>query len=228
MLRTIGRRAGLRWVAVAVAGAALVAGCGQVQVGAAAIYGNQRITSTKLADEVANLNGGYQQYKTKLQLTYPKSAMPRQVLSWMLRFATAEQIARQRGIVVTPAQAQRELAIEAARIRQSGNTLTEAAVANGLPPDLLPELGRWFAIELALQNQLDGGTPPTTTAGSQALTKQVGHLQCLAAKSLNIKVNPQYGGFDYGQFAVVPLASTLSAAPGAVKPTPAPQLTPAC
>jgi outer membrane murein-binding lipoprotein Lpp len=228
VLRTIGRRARLRWVAAAVAGAALVAGCGQVQAGAAAIYGNQRITSAKLADEVANLNAGYQQYRSKLQLTYPKSAMPRQVLSWMLRFATAEQIARQRGIVVTPAQSQRELAIEAARIRPSGNTLAEAAVANGLPPDLLPELGRWFAIELALQKQLDGGTPPTTAAGSQALTRQVGHLQCLAAKSLNIKVNPQYGGFDYSQFAVVPLASKLSAAPGAVKPVPAPQLTPAC
>ncbi|MHB1820514.1 MAG: hypothetical protein ACYCO9_21125 [Streptosporangiaceae bacterium] len=215
-------------MAVAVAGATLVAGCGQVQAGAAAIYGNQRITSAKLADEVANLNAGYQQYKFKLHLTYPRSAMPRQVLSWMLRFATAEQIARQRGIAVTPAQAQRELAIEAARIRQTGNTLTEAAVANGLPPDLMPELGRWFVIELALQNQLDGGTPPTTAARSQALTKRVGHLQCLAAKSLNIKVNPQYGGFDYRQFAVVPLASTLSAAPGAAKPATAPQVTPAC
>lgn len=228
MLRTIRKWTALRWMTVAVAGAVVVTGCGQVQAGAAAVYGNQRITSGKLAAEVANLTTGYQEYKGKVQIGYARSDMPRQVLTWMLRFATAEQIAKRRGIVVTPAQAQKELAIEAARTKQSGDTLAEAAVANGLPPDLLPELGRWFVIQLRLQNQLDGGKAPTSTAASQALSKRLAHVQCLAAKSLNIKVNPQYGGYDYSKFAVVPVASTLASGPHAAKPTPTPHLTPAC
>ena len=229
MRRTIGKWAALRWAAVAVIGAVAVAGCGQLQLGAAALYGGQRVSSTKLAEEVANLNAGYQQYKRKLQIGYGQPAMPREVLSWILRFATADKVAADRGIVVTPGQAQRALAVEAARIRQAGETLTEAAVANGLPPDMLPQLGRWFVIVLRLQSQLDGGHPPTTPAGTQALSVQVNHVQCVAARSLDIKVNPQYGGYDYTQLAVVPVASTLAAGPLAGgKLAPSPRLTPAC
>jgi hypothetical protein len=54
-------------------------------------------------------------------------------------------------------------------------------------------------------------------------------VQCLAAKSMNIRVNPQYGAFDYRQFAVVAALSTLAAAPaGKALTSPAPQLTPTC
>jgi hypothetical protein len=207
-----------------------VTGCGQTQLGAAALYGNQRISSARLASEVANLNAAYQKYHGKVSITYPVSAMPREVLSWMLRFATGDRVAAQHGIVVTPAQAQHEIALESANVKQAGDTLPEAAVLNGLPPDLLPELGRWIAIQVQLENSLDHGVAPTTQAGSTALTAQVAHLQCIAAKSLNIMVNPQYGVYDYGQFLVVPTPSTLSTTsptPGGSQ-TPAPQTAPKC
>lgn len=222
-----------RYAAVGVAGVAValaVTGCAQSQLGAAALYSNQRISATKLADEVANLNAAYQTYQHKVQITYPPSAMPREVLSWMLRFVTANQMAAQNGIVITPAQAQHELAVETANVRQAGDTLPEAAVLNGLPPDLLPELGTWIAIQVQIERQLDHGVPPTTSAGSTALTAKVSHLQCVAAKSLNIMVNPQYGTYDYGQFAVVATPSTLSttSSKAAGSPTPAPQTSPKC
>jgi len=55
-------------------------------------------------------------------------------------------------------------------------------------------------------------------------------LQCVTAKSMNIKVNPQYGAYDYRQFIVVPVMSMLAAAPGAPRTsaTLAPQLAPHC
>ena len=232
------RRIASKWTAsrcaaagvAALAAALAVTGCAQTQLGAAALYSNQRISSAKLASEVANLNAAYQTYRHKVQITYPVSAMPREVLSWMLRFATANQMAAQHGIVVTPAQAQHEIALEAANVKQGGDTLPEAAVLNGLPPDLLPELGTWISIQVQLENRLDHGVVPKTQAGQSALTAQVSHLQCVAAKSLNIMVNPQYGVYDFGQFAVVATPSTLSTTsptPGGSQ-SPVPQTTPKC
>src|SRR5215467_12594235 len=155
--RTGGQRAARRWsaaAAVAAAGAVALAGCGQTQLGAAALYSNQRISTAKLTAEVANLNAAYQADKAKLNPQYPPADMPRQVLSWMLRFATADQMANRLGIHITPRYAQQQSDAEQAKLAQSGDTLKEAAVLNGLPPDLLPELGRWLAIQFKLQKLL--------------------------------------------------------------------------
>jgi hypothetical protein len=228
-----GRRAAVRWTvaaAVAAAGALAIAGCGQTQLGAAALYSNQRISTAKLTAEVANLNAAYQADKTKLNPQYTQAQMPQQVLSWMLRFATTDQLAKRLGIQVTPAYAQRQANAEKAKLAQSGDTLEQAAVLNGLPPDLLPELGRWLAIQIKLQTVLSHGVAPTTNAAQQLLLAKINHVQCLTAKSMHIKVNPQYGAYDYRQFAVVPLPNKLSTVPGVQHPnaSPAPQLTPKC
>jgi hypothetical protein len=227
------QRGRLRWTAVAAAaaaGALTVTGCGQTRLGAAALYDNQRISSAELAAQVSNLNAGYQADKSKLQIQYSKADMPRQVLSWLLRFATTEQVARRTGITVTPAQAQAQLNAEKVRASQAGDTLRQAAVLNGLPPDLLPELGRWIAIQIKLQAKLNHGAPPKTTAAEQALLVKVNHVQCLAAKSLHIQVNPQYGAYDYSHLVVVPAPNKLAAASGGGKKpaSQAPQLTPRC
>ncbi len=233
MRRNSRQRGRLRWTAVAAAVAAgvlTVTGCGQTRLGAAALYDNQRISTADLTAQVSNLNAGYQADKSKLQIRYTTADMPRQVLSWLLRFATTEQLARRTGITVTPAQAQAQLNAETVRARQAGDTLREAAVLNGLPPDLRPELGRWIAIQVKLQAKLDHGVPPQTTAAQQALLVKVNRAQCQAAKSLHIQVNPQYGAYDYGRLVVVPAPNMLAAAPGRAKKksTPAPQLTPKC
>ena len=190
-----------------------VGGCG-TQLGAAALYDNQRISSTRLADEVANLNTAYQADKHKVQISYTQAQMPQQVLSWMLRFVTTERVAHRLGVTVTPARAQFELNAERARAAQSGDSLQEAAVLNGLPPDLLHDLGRWIALQLQMQDRLDHGVTPKSTTAQQALVLKINLLQCQAAKNLNIKVNPQFGAYDYRQLSVVPLSSTLAAAGG--------------
>jgi hypothetical protein len=214
----------------AVAGIAVaVTACEPLQFGAAAIYGTHRITASRLAAEAANLSAAYQLDKKTVRISYQQADIPREALTWMLRFAAREQLAASHGIVVTPYLAQRSLAAVAASVRQGGGgTLPQAAVAAGLPPDLLPELGRFVAIQTLLENRLDHGKSPTTSAQAQALTVMFNHLQCLVAKRMKISVNPQYGAFDYSQYVVVPVASTLAAAAGKKPAAPAPALTPAC
>jgi hypothetical protein len=203
--------------------------CGPVRTGSAAIVGNQGITTSSLTSEVSNLKDAYQASKGSIQLQFPLAQAPRQVLGWLVRFRIREQMAVRNGITVTPADSQRALAAIAAQARQSNVSLPELAVANGLPPDLLPELGRYQAIQTALLRKFDGGTLPTSQSALQALSQQFNAVQCHAAKSLAIKVNPQFGTMDYSQLSVIPAAPTLSAPQGGVPtPSPKPQLTPPC
>jgi len=208
---------------------ALAACGGPVQMGSAAIVGNQGISASQLTNEVSNLQNAYQASHGRVQLQFPKSQTPQQVLSWLVRFRIREEMARRNGITVTPADSQRAQAAIAAQARQSNVSLADLAVANGLPPNLLPELGRYQAIQAALVNKLDGGNLPTSQSGLSALSQQFATVQCRAAKGLAIKVNPQFGQMDYRQLAIIPAETKLSApATAAPTPSPRPQLTPPC
>lgn len=223
--------------AMAAAGIA-VAACGPVQLGAAAVLGSQRISSATLTAQVSDLNTAYHATKGKIQLQYPVSQMPQQALSWLVRFQVRDQLAAQENITVTPGASQRALAQINAQIKQGGSTATlpELAVANGLPPDLIPDLGRYQAIENAVIAKLDGGKLPTQQTALQTLQTQFNTVQCQASKSLNIKINPQFGMLDYSQISVISAPPSLSATPPAASPAPSPsasasakpQLTPAC
>ena len=213
----------------ALAALAALTACGTVQMGSAAIVGNEGISSSQLTNEVNNLQDAYQASNGRVQLQFPKSQTPQVVLGWLLRFRIREQMAARNGVTVTPADSQRARAAIAAQARQSGVSLADLAVANGLPPNLLPELGRWQALQSALVRKLDGGTMPTSQSGLSALSQKFATAQCHAAKSLAIKVNPQFGRLDYNQLAVIPAETKLLApAAGAPTPSPKPQLTPPC
>lgn len=225
----------VKLAAAAAAVGLAVTACGSVQMGAAAIVGGGRISSATLTAQSASLRKAIQTDPSKSQLTYSQAQVPQQVLSWLLRFRVRNELAAQQRVVVTTAQQQAALATLSSQLRQSGNvTLTEAAVANGLPPDMLPELGRYLSIGDQLLSRLDGGQTPTTQAAQNALTAQLNKSQCLASKQLQIRVNPQFGAFDYNQMSVVPAQSSLSAPQPGISPSPAaspsapPQLTPPC
>jgi SurA N-terminal domain len=225
-------RSWMKMAAGVLAGGVAVAACGTVHMGAAAIVGNQRISSSNLSAEVSNLNAGYQRYHHLVQLQYPVSQMPQQVLAWFIRFQVRDRLATREGITVTPTQVQQALAAITASIRQSGNnaTLPEVAVANGLPPDMVNDLGQYQAIETKLLGRLDGGKLPASTSAQQALEDRFNKSQCQAAKSLDIQVNPQFGALNYTDFSVVLTPATLSK-PQTSAPTPAasrPVLAPPC
>jgi SurA N-terminal domain len=218
--------------AVALAAVLALSACGSVQLGAAAVTNNERISAATVANEVSSLNHAYQADKAKIQLQFAASEMPQEVLSWLLRFKVREQMAQRYGITVSQSQVQAALASISAQARESGVTVTQLAVANGVPPDQINELGRYVAIQNAILDRLDGGKLPTATPALETLSNRFDTSQCVAAKSLGIHVNPQYGALDYRAIAVVAAPNKLSALPGAPSPSPtgtaAPQLTPHC
>jgi SurA N-terminal domain len=218
--------------AAALAGVLMLSACGSVKLGAAAVSNDQRISSATVTNEVNNLNQAYLADKAKIQLQFAKSEMPQEVLSWLLRFQVREQMAQRYGVTVSQTQVQSALASIAAQAKQSGVTTRDLAIANGVPPDQLNELGRYVAIQDAVLNRLDGGKLPTANAALVTLSTKFDTSQCVAAKSLGIQVNPQYGTLDYRSIGVVASADKLSALPGKPSPAPtgtaAPQLTPHC
>ncbi len=222
-------RTSISVTAAAIAATCALTACGPIRMGAAAIMGGQRISATTLGNEVANLEQAYQAGQAKIQLQFPLSQAPQEVLAWLVRFKVRDQLAIRNHVAVSTGQSQRALAAIAAQSQGGAAGLPNLAVANGLPPDLLPALGRYEAIQNAVVARLDGGRLPTSNTALQALGAELNRRQCLAAKSLNIIINPQFGRLNYAQLSVIPAANTLSApvAP-APSPTAAPQLTPAC
>jgi len=220
--------------AAALAAALALTACGNVQLGAAAVTHTSRVPTATVSAEVSNLDAAYKAGKAKVQLQFPASQMPQQVLSWLLRFRVREQMAARNHLTITRAETQSALASASAQAKQSGVTLTDLAVANGIPPDQINELGRYVAIQNQLLARLDGGTLPTASAALQTLGTQFNTYQCRAAKSMGIRVNPQFGQLDYSQVSVIPAPAKLAAAPHSASPspsaspTPSPQLTPAC
>ena len=206
--------------AAAAAACVAVSACGSVQMGAAAITGNSRITSASLTNEIANLNAAYQADKAKgISPQRPVGQEAQQVLSWLITFRIYDHLAAQHGIYVTPAQVAAQQNALHTTAKQNNVTPSEyVSAAGALPPNLEPQLYRYFAILSVLEHQLTGGTAPSTQAEQTKLQSDVAHQQCLASKSLGITVNPQFGQFDYGSYSVVSVPSTLAANPTASKP----------
>jgi hypothetical protein len=215
-------------------GCAMLSACGAVQLGSAAIVGGHRITTSTLTTQVSDLSGFYSANHRKVQLGFPASQMPQQVLAWLIRFEVRNEMASRQGLTVTPGDIQHAISEITAQAQQSGN-LADLAAANGLPPDLVDSgLGRYQAIADLLVARLDGGVNPTSQTVEQKLDTEFNRDQCLAAKSLDIKISPQFGRLDYSQLDVVAAANTLSAPEATPTPSPsaspsaAPQYTPPC
>jgi hypothetical protein len=192
-----------------------VSACGTVRMGAAAITGTNRISSTTLSGQIDNLNTAYQTDQAKgIKPQRPVAQKAQQVLTWLIVFQIYDKLAAQHGISVTPAQATSQLGRLSTQAAQNKVTLAEyVSAAGALPPDLLPDLGQYFAIQSALASKLDGGKLPASSAAQSQLSSEIGRQQCLAAKSLGVTVNPQYGEFDYATYSVVPAPPTLAANP---------------
>jgi len=221
-------------VSAVVLGAGLVVtACSPVKMGAAAVVGDQRITIATLDTEVSNLSQAVKQYPTTVNLSAQQQTQ--ETLTWLVRFQINDELARQAGITVTTAQSQAALAeiYASAKSQAQSQGLSNVSLnlimaANGIPPNLAPELGQYEAINEQFIKQANGGTTPTTTTAQSATAAKLEHAQCTAAKSLNIAINPQFGRMDYSQYQVVSAPATVTRSPGPA-PTASPSgLTPAC
>jgi len=208
---------------------ALLAACAPVKVGAAATVGSQRITTSALDTQVSNLQAAVKPYGSTLPLT--AAQMPRDVLSWLIRFAVMDQVAASKGITVTQAQAAQGLSSLSAVASNNGFSSTaELLIANGVPPQMFQQVGRWEAQQDAFARLQNGGKEPTSTAQQNAFSSAINNAQCTAAKTLNIQVSPQFGRFNYdpASFSVVAAPDTLSGPAGPPSPASTQGLTPAC
>ncbi|HEY5015250.1 MAG TPA: hypothetical protein VIJ82_23120 [Streptosporangiaceae bacterium] len=225
------RRTSMQLAAAVLASSLAVTACGSIKMGAAALTTQQRISSATLTDQVARLTTAYRADGRKgIKPQRPVAQVPQQVLTWLLTFQIYNELAAQHGITITPSAVQSQLSALTAQAQQQKVSVDAyVSAAGAVPPDLLPQIGRYFAILSAFQRRLDGGRTPTAQAGQQALQSRIAHAQCLAAKDLQIAVNPQYGEFDYGTYSVVPAPNRLAAAPTpSPSASPKPRLTPPC
>lgn len=221
-------------VSAVVLGAGLVVtGCSPVKMGAAAIVGNQRITIATLDTEVTNLTQAAKLYPGAVQLSAAQATQ--ETLTWLVRFQINEELARQAGITVSAAQSEKALAQIYAAAKANAEaqglsnvTLDLILVANGIPPDMSAELGRYQAINNQFILQANGGAIPTTTAEQSATSAKLQQAQCVAAKNLEIQINRQFGQLNYTQYQVVSAPNPVAGPPGPPKPTPTSGLTPAC
>jgi len=201
---------------VAVTGVAL-AGCAvqPLKMGAAAIVGSQRISVATLGSESTNLSQAAKQYPGVVTLS--QTQVTQSALSWLIRYQIQEELARQNGITVSPAQATAALAAAYANAKASAEeqgltnvSLNLILAASGIPPNTSPQLGRYEAISNQYIDRVSGGKSPTTSSAQTAAEDKLNNAECRAAKALNIQVNPQYGQLDYTELQVVTAPSKVS------------------
>jgi len=204
-----------------------------VKFGSAAIVGDQRITLATLDTEVNNLSQAVEQYKSTVQLSQEQQTQ--QTLTWLIRFKVNEELARRAGITVTKAQADNALATIYAAAKASAEaqgipnpSLDLILAANGIPPNLAEEVGRYQAIDDQFARQANGGQEPTSTSAQTATSAKLTRARCQAAKALNIQVNPQFGQLNYNQLAIVAAPGTVFRTAGPAKADSQSGLTPAC
>jgi len=221
-------------VSALVLGAGLVvAGCSPVKLGAAAVVGDQRITVATLDTEVTNLSRAAKLYPGTVQLTPAQETQ--QTLTWLIRFQINEQLAKQQGITISTTQAQAawgEIFKQAKASAQSQGITNVTAnlilAANGIPPNMYSEVGRYQAINDQFALRANGGQAATTQQAQDAVASKLNQARCVVAKQLKIQVNPQYGRLDYSQYAVVASSPTVARSAGPT-PTASPSgLAPAC
>jgi hypothetical protein len=219
--------------AVALGAGLVVTACSPVKLGSAAIVGNERITIATLDTEVTNLSQTVKLYPGTVQLSQEQQTQ--QTLTWLIRFEINDELARQAGITVTTAEAQKALDEIYAAAKSSAQaqgirnvTLDLILVANGIPPNLASEVGRYQAIDSKFAEQVNGGQEPTGAAAQSATTAKLNMARCRAAKVLSVQVNPQFGRFDYSQVAVVAAPGIVSRPAGPAKAPSKSGLTPAC
>jgi SurA N-terminal domain len=221
-------------VSALVLGAGLVVtGCGPLKLGAAAIVGDQRITVATLNTDVTNLSRQAKLYPGTVQLTAAQETQ--QTLTWLIRFKINEQLAKQAGITVSTTQAQQalneiyKLAATNAQAQGINNvTLNLILTANGIPPNMATEVGRYQAIDDLFELQANGGKTPSTQGAQAAATTKLNQARCVAAKQLKIEVNPQYGRLDYSQYAIVASSPTVTRSAGPAPMALPSGLAPAC
>ncbi|MFP3962920.1 hypothetical protein SMC26_11420 [Actinomadura fulvescens] len=207
--------------------AGAVAGCGDepIKMGAAAVVGDDRITTAKVdravldcekqfkADQVANqvrtaLENQRQQQPTSGE---PADCSARSAIDTMLNIEVAAAAAKAAGVSVSESQVDRMIGL------MSQQAPAESiVVALGMPKQFTRDVARMNATQGLILQRLgaDGNaqSPATLQAQQQALA-----LFRQTAGKLDIKINPRFGSFDANRMTVTPITTRLSATESGVR-----------
>lgn len=207
----------------------MLSACAPVQMGAAAIVGNQRISQSTLSAKVDGLQSALAQYPAQeVQMT--PSRAPKAVLGLLIQFRIWDRVAKDAGISVTPAQVtkgvqaaegqfEQQAAQQLQQMQQQGGSVSRAelqqlahimALNYGVSPQLMNDYGRTAAQQIAVETKLNGGKPVTSQAEYNRVVPKLTAAINTAVKELNIKVNPQYGKLDPSQGTIADSPDVLS------------------
>jgi peptidyl-prolyl cis-trans isomerase SurA len=195
---------------------AALTGCGPIQMGAAAIVGGQRISTSTLTSDVAALDKVYQANPSiQRNVTYTPARMPQLVLQWLIRFRVIDDMAAHDGIHVSAAASQRALAATTQQIETQAGAAVGAAqfsVYNALPPSFLGKFGHFVATINALAAYYTGlkNVSALTPAQQKVFSARFVADSAAAARRLKIKVNPRFGRYAAAEVGILPVPDTLS------------------
>ncbi|MGK5554406.1 hypothetical protein ACSNOI_22610 [Actinomadura kijaniata] len=213
-------RGSLKITLAAAAVATALSGCGgPVEAGAAALVGDERISTATLNAAVRDWQREFRADPVANQMReQPQSAEQqmggdgglsesdmRGALAVLVNFRVADEVARRSGVTVTDGHVDQ---VVAAMDRQGGARST--TLANGLPSRHTRDLARFLATRALVTQKLGGGTDPQSPASAQA-RQMAAMLFVSTAGKMKIKVNPRFGGFDPQRVSIEPVRYHLSA-----------------
>ncbi|GGK69275.1 lipoprotein [Sphaerisporangium melleum] len=174
-------------LAAVAAGVALTACSSPVQVGTAAVVGDQEISSKRLDGEIREYKAALQKAKiNESQLQMP--SIPRAVLLQLIYFSQFEQFAQRSGLAISEGDIDRFIN------EQGGiDKVGPAMLGRGVPPS---EVRKWVRTSLTYQKGLERFGANVTDQASVAAAQQKLFAQLDA---IPVKLSNRYGAWDTQQ-----------------------------
>jgi SurA-like N-terminal domain len=178
-------------VLLAAAGAALVAltACGPIHAGAAAIVGDDRITSARLDADVREFENYLSSHKLGTKDLQLSGTVPQVILQQLMFQEQTDRYARSKGITVTAGEVDAVLA-QVAQGQGGMKQLEQVAVQSGITPARLRDAIKALVQRNKLLQQMGA---PQDQAGQQAAATKLAQEMDAA---IPLRASPRYGQFD--------------------------------
>lgn len=180
-----------------VAAAVLTAGCGSIRMGAAAVVGDQRITTADLEQSVNATEQAAE--RNQLQVN-DRSLLQRGILNRLIFDAILEAAAERKDITVSRGQVDRALA----RFGDPKMVRMQLLQQRAVPPEEVRDDVRHQLIQRELADSLALGQSATDQR------KELTTYLRSTAREIGVSVSPRYGRFDMRRLTVVPADNELS------------------
>ena len=169
---------------------AVLAGCGTIKAGSAAIVGDEQLSQVDVTDVAEEVDA--ELAAAGLELAIPANEVPLYIVASWVDATLVEELASDEGVTVTPGELDAFLADfdEAQR--------AQLVADRALPPSQLDRAVRAFLMQQKLAAQLAPG------AGPEEQTAALRDAMSETAEELGVSVNPRFGSWDPAIPGVVP------------------------